>query len=129
MRLAAAAFALVVLLAQKNDAASAHVMTLTLPHPIRAGETAWIEVRVGPIRRGQEIEVTTVSGRELGVISPFAVRSGKEAGTYTLPLPRDAVRNGRVTVRLTITQPNGPPRAVTSQDVRSVNVFVSGVRR
>ena len=126
MRRDAAAFALLILLAQEITAAAlAHDMTLILPHPIRAGETAWITVHVGPIRRGQEIDVTTAAGRELGVISPFAVRSGRDAGTYTLPLPRDAIHDGRVSVRLTITQVNAAPRAATKKEVRSVGVTIS----
>jgi hypothetical protein len=129
MRRVVAAFALLMLPAQNVAAALAHELTLTLPHPIRAGETAWVEVRVGPLRRGEEIDVTTPSGRLLGVISPFAVRSGHEAGTYTLPVPRNAIRNGRIAIRLAITQPNRPPRAATAQEVRSVKLLVAATRR
>jgi hypothetical protein len=128
MRPAAAAFALLALLAQNANAASALDMTLVLPHPLRAGETAWIEVQVGPIGH-QEIDVTTASGQELGVISPFGVRVGQDAGTYTLPLPGDAIRDGRVSVRLTITQFGALPRAPTAQEVRSVKLTVAGVSR
>src|SRR6266850_1301481 len=95
MRPAAAAFALFALLAQSENPASADEMTLVLSHPLRAGEIAWIEVQVGPIGRGQEIDVTTAAGQELGVISPFGVRRGQDAGTYTLPVPGDAIRDGR----------------------------------
>ena len=129
MRPAAAAFALLTLLAQNGNAASALDMTLVLAHPLRAGETAWIEVQVGPIGRGQEIDVTTASGRELGVISPFGVRVGQDAGTYTLPLPGDAIRDGRVSVRFTISQFGAPPRAPTAGEVQSVKLTVAGVSR
>jgi len=128
MRRAAAACA-IVLLAQSGGAVSADDMTLVLPHPLGAGETAWIEVQVGPIGRGQEIEVTTTSGQELGVISPFGVRVGQDAGTYTLPVPGDAIRNGRVSVRLMITQFGAPSRKPTAQEVRSVKLTVAGSAR
>jgi hypothetical protein len=129
MRPTAAAFALLALLAQIANAASVSDMTLVLPRPLRAGETAWIEVQVGPISRGQEIDVTTASGRELGVISPFGGRVGQDAGTYTLPVPADAIRDGRLPVRLTITQFGAPPRAPTEQEVRSVKLNVAGAAR
>lgn len=129
MRPGAAVFALLALLAQHANAASALDMTLVLPHPLRLGETAWIEVQVGPIGRGQEIDVTTASGQELGVISPFGVRVAQDAGTYTLPLPADAISDGRVSVRLTITQPGGPPRAPSATEVRGVKLTVAGVGR
>jgi hypothetical protein len=32
------------------------------------------------------------------------VRAGQDAGTYTLPVPNDAIRDGRVAIRLTISQ-------------------------
>jgi hypothetical protein len=91
MRPTLPAFALLALLVQNANAASALDMTLPLPHPLGAGETAWIEVKVGPISRGQEINVTTAPGQELGVISPFGMRFGQEAGIYTLPVPADAI--------------------------------------
>jgi len=125
MRRAAVAFALLALLVRNGNAASANDLTLVLPHPLRAGEIAWIEVQVGPISRGQEIDVATVSGEELGAISPFGVRAGQAAGTYTLPVPEDAIRDGRISVRLTITEFGAPPRAPTAQEVRSVKLTVA----
>jgi hypothetical protein len=124
VRPTAAALALLGLLAQTGPAASAD-LTLVLPHPLGPGETAWIEVQVGPIGRGQEIDVTTASGQELGVISPFGVRVGQDAGTYTLPVPGDAIRDGRVSLRLTISQSGAPRRAPTAQEVRSVKLSVA----
>jgi hypothetical protein len=126
MRRSIGAFALLALLAQTGMAAPAGDMTLVLPHPLRPGEAAWLEIEVGPIQRGQEIDVTTASGEELGVISPFGVRTGQSAGTYTLPVPSSAIHDGRVTVRLTISQAAGSPRAPTAQEVRSVKLTVGG---
>lgn len=125
MRPIAAALALVALLAQ-SAIASADDTTLALPHPLAAGEIAWLEVQVGPIGRGQEIHVTTAAGQELGTISPFGVRSGQDAGTYTLPVPGDAIRNSRLSVRLTISQSGAPPREPTAQEVRSVKLIAPG---
>jgi hypothetical protein len=133
MRPAAAALALLVLLmqilAQTATVALAQDITLVLPHPLRAGETAWIEVQVGPISRGRVINVTTSSGQPLGTISPFGVRMGQDAGTYALPVPADAIRDGRVSARLTISQSGAPPRAPTAQEVRSVKLTVGGGAR
>jgi|SRR5271157_44695 len=125
-RRAAAVFALLALLAQSGIAASADDIALVLPHPPGPGEIAWLKVEVGPIQRGQEIDVTTASGQELGVISPFGVRAGQSAGTYTLPMPANVFHDGRVSVRLTISQFGAPPRAPTAQEVRSVKLIVGG---
>jgi hypothetical protein len=83
-------------------------------------------VQVGAIRRGQEIDVTIASGQELGVISPFGVRSGQDAGTYTLPVPAGAIRNGRLSVRLSIIQSGAPTHTPTAEEVRSVKLIAPG---
>ncbi len=108
---------------------AAHSMTLALPRPLAAGETAFIEVQVGPIGRGRTVEVTTASGQPLGVVSPFGIRTGQNAGTYPLPVPKDALRDGRLSIRLTISQPGGAPRAPTSDEVRGVKLGVGPAPR
>jgi hypothetical protein len=95
----------------------------------RPAASARIEVQVGAIARGREIDVTTASGQELGVISPFGVRVGQDGGTFTLPVPADAIRDGRIAVRLTITQYGAPPRPPTAQEVRSVKLIIAGGAR
>jgi hypothetical protein len=133
MRRAVVTSALLAHLALNGSAAlaqdAAQNMTLQLPRPLAANETAFIEVQVGPIGRGRTIEVTTASGQPLGVVSPFGVRSGQDAGTYPLPVPNDAIRDGRVSIRLTISQPGGAPRAPTADEVRSVKIGVGGGTR
>jgi len=122
MRMAVAVLALLTL-----DAHAVEVeKTLALPRSLGAGEIAVIEVAVGRIARGQVIHVTTASGRELGVISPFGVRSRQIAGTYPLPVPADAIVGRQLTVRLTITGNGAQPRAPTSQEVRSVKAVIGG---
>jgi hypothetical protein len=99
---------------------------LVLPRHLQPGETAVIEVQVGGIVRGQEIHITTDSGRELGVISPFGVKSGQPAGTYPIPVPPGAVEGRDVTVHLTITGNGAQPRAPTAQEIRSVEIVIGG---
>jgi|GEM_PF-1963273 len=128
MRGAVVAFTLSAHLALSGNAVSAqstaHDMTLQLPHPLASDETAFVIVQIGAIGRGQEIEVTTASGQPLGVVSPFGVRAGQQAGTYPLPVPRDAIRNGQLSLRLTISQFGAPPRAPTAEEVPSVKLSV-----
>jgi hypothetical protein len=125
MRAAAAILLLISLAA----AAVAQELTLALPHPLAAGETAFIQVELGTISKGQVIEVTTAAGQTLGTISPFGARPGQGAGTYTLPVPADAIHDSRLAIRVTITQPGGPPRAPTAQEVRGVKLGIGGAKR
>ena len=124
----AAVIALAMLFAQCGGAA-AQDMTLTLPQPFDAGDSAYIEVQVGVIGPGHEIEVRTADGRMLGVISPHGIRAGRAAGVYTLPLPADAICNDRVGITLMITRSDAAARVPDVDEVRGVRVVVNdGVR-
>jgi len=96
---------------------------LDLPRPLQPDEIAWLVVEVGPIGR-REVTVTTAAGEIIGVISPFGPRAGLQAGVYPLPLPAEAIVEGRIVVRLTITQDGGPPRDPTAAEVPSVTVRI-----
>jgi hypothetical protein len=121
LRFAAAALGLLAILVLGGGAATAQELTLPLPPSFRPGETAWVEVEVGPVGR-REVTIATASGQLIGVISPFGPRAGETAGVYALPLPAEVIADGRVTIRLTITQADGVPRAPTEQEVRRVTV-------
>lgn len=121
MRIAPAALSVLTLAAYAAEGDK----TLVLPRSLHAGEIAVIEVQVGSIARGQEIQIMTVSGRELGVISTFGVKSGHEAGTYPVPVPLDAIAGRDLTVHVTITGNGALPRPPTPQEVRNVEVVVA----
>lgn len=124
MNRTAAVIALAMLFAQCGRAA-AQDMTLTLPQPFDAGDSAYIEVQVGVIGPGHEIEVKTADGRTLGVISPHGIRAGRAAGVYTLPLPADTICKGRVGITLMITRSDAAPRVPDADEVRGVRVVVN----
>lgn len=123
VRAVAAVFGWLIILVLGGGSVAAQELTLALPQPLQPGNTAWLEVEVGPVGR-REIVVATASGQIIGVISAFGPRAGQEAGVYALPLPPEAIADGRVTVRLTITQTSGPPRDPTGEEVRRVMVRV-----
>ncbi|MDR6294048.1 MULTISPECIES: hypothetical protein [Inquilinus] len=118
-----AAAALLAILVLGGGHAAAQERTLPLPPSFRPGETAWIELEVGPVGR-REVTIATAAGRIIGVISPFGPRAGETAGVYALPLPAEAIADGHVTIRLTITQTGGAARAPTEQEVPRVTVRI-----
>ena len=124
MRPRVAALSFIALLTLGGVSGSACGITLELPHSLGAAEKAWIEVHVGQISRGQEVIVATAAGEPLGVISPFGIRAGGDAGIYTLPVPESYIRNGRIEISLKITQPGEPARAPTATEVRGVKLVV-----
>lgn len=128
MRWAAIAFVLIALLVW-GWSVSAEEMTLRVPHPLAPGGVVWLQVQVGALGRDQQIDVTTDTGRMLGTISPFGVRSGQAAGTYTLPVPSDAIKDGHLSVRLTISQAGSPPRTPTAEELRGVKLIIPDTRQ
>ena len=104
------------------------VVKLVLPRDLTAEEGAAVEVKVGVIARGAQIKVETTSGKLLGVISPYAIRSGDEAGTYTVPVPIEAISNKRVSLRIILNY-NRSKRTPTAQEVRSVQLKITSSSR
>jgi hypothetical protein len=98
-------------------------MTLVLPHALREDETAWLLVKVGAIGRDQ-IQIMTQEGQPLGTISPFGIRSGKPGGTYTVPVPPEAFRDGRLALRLSVLHSGSAPRAPTTKEVTSLRLLI-----
>ena len=112
------------LLADGKGATEYLEVTLKLPRTLQRDETALLTVRLGKLPRGRELEITTPAGRNLGVVSPFSIPSGQEAGTYTLPLPADAFVDGRVTVRLYLCLADKQKRKPTQDEVKSLRLAI-----
>jgi hypothetical protein len=109
--------------AMSQPTEDARPMTLTLPHALQKGETAWLLVKVGDIDHSQ-IQLTTQDGRPVGTISPFALRSGQAAGTYTVPVPPEAFDDRRLALRLSVLQTGRAQRAPTTDEVISLRLVV-----
>lgn len=100
--------------------------TLVLPHPLRQGEAVVLAVTVGRISRGQTVEIATADGRPIGTAAPFGPQRGQAAGTFTVPVPGDAVRNGRLALRLRLTAHDAPPRPPTAEEVPELRLSIIG---
>ncbi|MGV7219389.1 hypothetical protein [Bradyrhizobium sp. UFLA05-112] len=103
--------------------------TLTLPHSLAPGAIAWIEVQVGPLAPGQRVRVTTQAGELLGAISPFGPGERQNAGIYSLPVPPDAIHDDNLSVVVTITEANKPPRAPNPAEVKSLKLLAPNTTR
>jgi len=103
-------------------------LSLTAPHALNPGETAWIVAKVGAIGKA-EIEFTTPDCRSLGTISPFGVRSGYTGGTYTLPLPSGLISDGHLTVRVSLNRGGHAERAPTKEELKEVHLRIKPVAR
>lgn len=109
----------------QTASASGRVVNLVLPRSLNEGEGVAVEVQLGVLERGAEILVETTSGKLLGVISPYGIRSGNEAGTYTVPVPTEEISNNRVSLRITLNYQTRGKRAPTTQEVKSVKLKIT----
>ena len=99
--------------------------TLTLPHALRPGATAWLQVQVGPLAPGQRVRVTTQGGELLGTIAPLGRAQRQSSGTYALPVPPGAIHADALSVVVTIVEGSNPPRAPTPAEVQSLKLSPS----
>ena len=109
------AFALLV----QTAGAPGRVVNLALPRDLKDGEGVSLELKLGVLGRGSEIVVETTSGKHVGVVSPYGIRAGEEAGTYTVPLPPEAISGNQVSLRL-ILQQGRVKRTPTDKQIKSV---------
>jgi hypothetical protein len=114
--------------AQQRQSGDAREMTLALPHALRKGETAWLLVEVGAIGSNQ-IQLMTQDGHPLGTISPYSVHSGQAAGTYTVPVPAEDLREGRLALRLSVIQSGQAQRAPTTEEIKRVRLLIRRFKR
>jgi hypothetical protein len=114
----------VALLAQTSGAPG-RVVNLVLPRSLNEDEGVAVELKLGVLERGAEIEVQTTAGKTLGVISPYGIRSGNEAGTYTLPVPAEEISNNQISLRITLNRHSRAKRAPTTQELRTVKLTIT----
>ena len=118
------AFALLV----QTASAPGRVVNLVLARCLTAEEGLAVELKLGVLERGNTIKVETMSGKLLGVISPYGIRSGEEAGTYTVPVPPELVSNKRLSLRIILDQHSRGKRAPTNQELRDVRLQITPQR-
>jgi hypothetical protein len=127
-----AAYALTALLTLGASAATppdARRIVLALPRAPAAEEAVWLSVKLGVLPRGARVLVLSDDGTLLGAISPFAIPPGRQAGTYTIPLPESAIREGRVAVRVVVEEMENSTRSPTREEVEDVGLEYVRVTR
>jgi hypothetical protein len=100
--------------------ASQNSVELTLPREPAYDEAVWLQIQVGVLAPRTSIRVDSSEGELLGSVSPYGSARGAPSATYLVPLPKTAIVNGRIRVRLTVEQPEKPSRAPRADEVENV---------
>lgn len=115
---------LLLVVGQAAPPTTARHINLVLPRPLNPSESALLEVTLGAVERGSEVEILTAEGHIVGGISPYGVQSRHEAGTYLLPVPPEAISHDRISLLISLRHDGNPPRAPTMDEVKSVKVKI-----
>lgn len=102
---------------------------LVLPHTAASDKAVWLQIQAGLLPRGAEVLVTTADGAVLGTVSPFGGPRGRAAGAYTIPLPKSAIIDGRVRIRLAVQVPGATARQPHLSEVLSVDLVYVPISR
>jgi hypothetical protein len=93
---------------------------LTTPHPPSVGEALRLKVTTNlPV--GARLRLLSEQSVLLGSVAPFGPR---RSATGTIPIPRSAITNGRLRLRLEVVGTGAPPRPPLPGEVERLDLEV-----
>jgi hypothetical protein len=98
-------------------AQESRVIELSVPHAPRQGEAVEIKIATAPLSRGARLVVMTEQGETIGVVAPFEVPGTSGGNSATVPVPRAALTDGRLRLRLQLIERGAAPRAPRDDEV------------
>ncbi|WP_404538684.1 hypothetical protein [Bradyrhizobium sp. USDA 223] len=111
-----------VLLASPLIGQESGVIELQALHPLAADEAVEIQIVTGPLPRGARLEVMTEQGELLGTVRSLGIPNAPRGETATIPVPRAALVEGRLRLRLQIVQSGAAARPAQPSEIRHVNL-------
>lgn len=103
-------------------AADSATIELGTEGPLKSGDRVEVEVSTGTLPSGARLVLSSESGAILGAVAPFP--PGGSSTTVTVPVPRSAIVDGRLQLRLQISEPGAPPRAPRPGEVKDTQLRV-----
>ncbi len=96
------------------------IIELAAPRPAGPGESVQIQITTGPLPRGARLALLTENGEILGAMAPYP--PGRLSNMATVPVPRSAIVDGHLRLRLQVLEPDAPPRPPRPGEVQLVVV-------
>src|SRR5439155_17364240 len=85
------------------------MIELAAPRQAGRGDSVELQITTGPLPRGARLTLSTEGGEGLGAVTPYP--PGRQSNTATVPVPRSAIVDGRLRLRLEVLEPGAPARA------------------
>jgi hypothetical protein len=98
------------------------ILELAAPRPIGRGESVELQITTGPLPRGARLALSTENGEVLGAVAPYP--PGRPSNTASVPVPRSAMVDGRLRLRLQVLEPGAPPRPPRPGEVQRLDLVV-----
>ncbi len=99
------------------------MIELAAPRAAARGESVELQVATGPLPPGARLALSTESGEVLGAVAPYS--PDRRSTTATVPVPRSAIVDGRLRLRLQVLEPRAPPRAPKPGEVQRLDLVVA----
>src|SRR5436305_11108015 len=103
------------------------MIELAAPRQAGRGDSVELQITTGPLPRGARLTLSTEGGEGLGAVTPYP--PGRQSNTATVPVPRSAIVDGRLRLRLEVLEPGAPARAPRPREARRVEPFVAARSR
>ena len=105
-------------------ASESRMVELSVPSALRPGDSIEVQIATGPLPRGSRLVVMTEQGETLGVVTQFNVPGTRSGSTATVPVPRTALSDGHLRLRLQVIEQGAAPRAPRPEEFRLTFVVV-----
>src|SRR5215470_523088 len=99
------------------------MIELAAPRQAGRGDSVELQITTGPLPRGARLTLSTEGGESLGAVTPYP--PGRQSNTATVPVPRSAIVDGRLRLRLQVLEPGAPARAPQPGEVQRVELVVA----
>ena len=101
-------------------AEEAPVIELAAPRAAAGSESVELAVTTGALPRGARLALSTESGEILGAVAPYA--PGSRSTTATVPVPRSAIVDDRLRLRVEVLEPGAAPRPPRPGEVQRLEL-------
>ena len=102
-------------------AAESDMVELSTPRLLGRDEAVQLQITTS-LPRGARLTVKDENGEILGAVTPFGLRQAST--TATIPIPRSALSNERVRLKLEVTEPRAAPRAPHDGEVEQLELRI-----
>jgi hypothetical protein len=97
------------------------VIELAAPRAAAGSQSVALAVTTGALPRGARLALSTEHGDILGAVAPYA--PGVRSTTATVPVPRSAIVDGRLRLRVEVLEPGAPPRPPRPGEVQRLELM------